>query len=193
MLSAYDVAVAQQLPEFTQQQQERINRALKRRQLEQPLQSNDYGKAIRLAQEIEMESHRQLTDFRLMLAKRRFIRQFEVKDAVAWRQNDEVIVQWHWPPDDLVRYAVIVWRIDRWPQSPKREEPGTGREMVLRGRHEQACTTRFKATRYMAVYLQVYFAMPDHIQQPPTWFYSDGNDPGSKTAAYYSGPDTKVI
>lgn len=193
ILSVYDEAVAQHFADFTQQQQERINKALKWGQLEMLLQNNDYGDAIRLAHEIEMESHKQIVDFRLTLAKSRFMRQFEAKDVVAWRQGDEVVVQWRWPPDDLIRYAVIVWRIDRWPQSPKREEPGTGRERVLRARHEQACTVRFNATRYMAVYLQVYFAIPDNAQQPPTWFYSDGNDPGSRTAAYYSGPGTKVI
>jgi hypothetical protein len=193
IFSIYDEVVARQFADFTRQQQERINRALKLGQLEQTLQNNEYGSAIQLAQEIEMEARKQITDFRLTLAKKRFIRQFEVKDIVAWRQNDEVIARWRWPADDLIRYAVIVWRIDRWPQSPQREEPGTGREMVFRGPHEQTGSARFKADRYMAVYLQIYLAMPDHTQQPPAWFYSDGNDPGSKTAAYYSGPGTKVI
>jgi hypothetical protein len=87
---------------------------------------------------------------------------------------------------------VIVWRTDRWPQGPQKAEPGTGRMLVFREQAENR-QTRFKAELYMAVYLQVYFAMPDPIQQPPAWFYSDGIDPGSKTEAYYSGPASKVI
>ncbi len=191
ILAAYDEAIVRQFAGFTPAQQERINRALKRVRLEQLLRNNDHRSAILLAQEIERESRKQLTDFRLMQAKSRFIRKFEARDVAAWRHNDEVLVQWSWPADDLVHYAVIVWRTDRWPQSPKRQEPGTGRELVMRGSGETRCMARFVAPRYMAVYLQVYFAIPDYTQQPPAWFYSDGFEPGSKTAAYYSGPDAK--
>ena len=190
--SVYDEMIARQFADFTKSQQERINRALRLGQLDQILQNNHYGSAIRLAQELELETRKQIIDFRLTLARKRFITQFEVNDIKAWRINDEVVARWTWPADDLVRYAIIVWRTDRWPQGPHRPEPGTGRELVIRGQ-KAGELFRFKADLYMAVYLQIYLAMPDFTQRPTAWFYSDGIDPGSKTEAYYSGPATKVI
>lgn len=191
--SAYDQTLAQQFADFSPLQQTRISRALKRGQWETALQDNEYAQAIRLAQEIEQEAHAPINDFRMLTAKQKFIRQFNVKDAVAWRSSDDVFVQWSWPAESLVRHAVIVWRFDRWPQNPRREEVGTGQERVFRHNQEQRCFTSFKAAAYKAVYLQVYFALPDYSQQPPAWFYTDGHEPGSKATAYYSGPDSKVI
>ncbi len=182
--SAYDESLAQQFSAFTVEQQERIKRGLKRGRLENALRSKDDGSAIRLAQEFEMESHKEFSDTRLTLAKQRFIKQFDVKDIEASLQGDEVVVRWRWPPDDMVRYALILWRVDRWPQHPRREEPGTRREWAFRNRNEQVCITRFKAMRQMPTYLQVYFAIPDGARQPSSWFYSNGDNPGSRKIAY---------
>jgi serine/threonine protein kinase len=191
--SVYNAAVAQQFADFTPQQYARINTALKRGQLEKALQGNDYGTAIRVAEEIEIESHQQITDLRLASAKRYFIQRFEVRDVAAWRQNDEVIVQWSWPQESLVRHAVILWRLDRSPQNPRREELGTTRQVVFREHQEPHALVRFPAPEYMAVHLQVYFAIPDYRQVPPTWFYSHGTEQGSRAKAYYSGPNYRAI
>jgi hypothetical protein len=188
MASAYDEELVRQFTPFTPEQQERINKGLKRGKLEKALRGKDYGCAIRLAQEIEMESHKALTDddrlaVALTLAKQKFIKQFDVKDVEAWLQGDEVVVRWRWPPDDLIRYAVILWRIDRLPRHPRKEEEGTGREWVFRVRNEQSCTTRFKIVRQAPIYLQVYLAMPDGARHPQTWFYSNGYAPSSRKVA----------
>jgi hypothetical protein len=181
--SAYDEALAQQFSNFTARDLERIKRGLKRGQLEQALQNEDYGQAIRLAQELEMESHKQITDYRLEMAKQKFIKQFDVKYIEVFYQGDEVIARWQWPPDDLVRHAVILWRVDTWPRSPRREEAGTQQIWVFRSRNEQLCTARFKVIQHMPVYLHIFLAMPDETRGPHAWFYSNGYEPGSKTVA----------
>jgi hypothetical protein len=192
ILAVYDEDLFQQFSSFTYEQGRRINKALKHGKLMQALQSNDYGHAIRLAQEIEIESRKPLTDFQLILAKQRFIKQFDVKNLEAWLQGYEVIARWNWPADDLIRYAVIVWRADRWPRSPKREEAGTERIWVFRSRNEQRSTTRFRVAQQTPVYLQVYLAMPNDAQQPGNWFYSTGKEPGSKKVAYSQSPNIQV-
>lgn len=192
IVASYDKDLFQQFSCFTYEQDTRINKALKHGKLKQALQSNDYGYAIRLAQEIEIESRKPLTDFQLILAKQRFIKQFDVKNLEAWLQGYEVIARWNWPVDDLIRHAVIVWRADRWPRSPKREETGTERIWVFRSRNEQRSTTRFRVAQHMPVYLQVYLAMPNDAQQPGNWFYSMGKEPGSKKVAYSQSPNIQV-
>ncbi len=190
--SAYDEELVQQFSAFTAEQQERINRGLKRGRMKNALQSKDYGRAIRLSQEIERESRKPIADFQLTVGKQKFIKQFDAKDVEAWLQGGEVVVRWRWPADDLVRYALVVWRVDRWPQRPRREEPGTERVWGVRSGNEQSGTARFRVVQ-MPVYLQVYLAMPDETRHPPTWFYSTGDEPGSKTIAYYQGSSIEAV
>jgi len=192
IVAIYDEKLAQQFASFTREQETRINKALKHGKLMETLQGNDYGYAIRLAQEIEIESRKPLNDFQLILAKQRFIKQFDIKNVEAWLQGYEVIVRWNWPVDDLIRHAVIVWRLDRWPRSPKREEIGTERTWVFRSRNEQSSTARFRVAQQAPVYLQVYLAMPNDTQQPMTWFYSTGKEPGSKRVAYAQSPNMQA-
>jgi hypothetical protein len=184
IIAIYDEELVKLFPCLTHEQGIRINKAVKYDKLAKVLQSNDYGPAIRLAQDFELEFHEPVTDFQLMLAKQKFIKQFDIKNVQAYMQGNEVIASWNWPSDDLIRYAVIVWRTDRWPHSPKREEAGTERAWVFRSRHEQSSMTTFSVAQQMPVYLQVYLAMPNDAQQPVTWFYSTGKELGSKKVAY---------
>ncbi|HTK09535.1 MAG TPA: AarF/UbiB family protein [Ktedonobacteraceae bacterium] len=194
ILANYDENIGNMFLDFTQQQKIYINKTLRYNLLEQYLQNGEYSQAIRFAQEIERDTRQQNTDFRLISARQKLVKQFEAKNVEGWRQNiDDIIVRWQWPAESLISHAVIVWRVDRWPQSPRKQEPGTERVLVPRGRNEQNCIHRFQATRYMSVYLQVYFAIPDYTQQPPSWFYADGREPSSKVAVYYSNSGNKVI
>ncbi len=178
---AYDEALARYFTVFTAEQQARINKGLKQGVLELALQSEDYGRAIRLAQEITLEIGKPLTDIRLTLAKKQFIKQFDVNSLEAIAQGDEVIARWRWPPDDLVRFAMLVWRVDRWPQHLRFKEYGTGQVWAFRNRNEQTCITMFKVVPHEPIYLRAFFAIPDESQQPPEWFFSEGNEPGSGT------------
>ncbi len=183
----YDETLAAQFRDFSSQQVERIEKALRRRRLEEAIQAGNYGQALRLVQEIETTTRQQITDPRLNLVRRKFIRQFEPLNVQGRRINDEVVASIQWPADELVRHAIIVWRTDRWPEHPRKDEPGTLRQIFFRDSHDLRCLARFEATRYMAIYLQVYFAIPDYTQRPPAWFFSDGMEPTSRIAVYYSG------
>jgi hypothetical protein len=178
--AVYEEELAQQFSGFTEQENERIQRALKHTDLEHALAHNDYGTAIRLAQEIAFRSRKPVLDDRLVQAKRMFIRNFDVKSVEALLTEEELIVRWAWPSDELVSFALVLWRYDDWPSHPKKNDPSTHRKLVTRHSRRPTNIEYIRVSQIWRAYIQVLFAIPDDTQQPPQWFYSNGETPGAR-------------
>lgn len=148
--------------------------------LEQAIQEKDHSRALNVAQRLELVAHRPLKDYRLAYVRRKFIRQFDITSLEARLHGEMVSVRWRWPGDELVRYAVIAWRVDHWPRSPQRAEPGTGLVWFTRNGNEQIGSQTFVVGFQQQIYLHAYLAIPDETSQSPTWFYSSGSEPGSR-------------
>lgn len=185
LIATYNESLAQAFVGFTSNEKEQLKKIQKFSRLKHALDTNDDRTAIVLAQEIEFLSRKPSNDqVRINQAKRRFIRQFEAEQVEAWLQDENVIVRWRWPDDELIRYILIVWREDRWPDHPKKEVPGTGRQWFSRPRNEQITIKNFRVGQRSQILLQAFLALPDDSQAPPIWFYSQGIGPTSRYIAY---------
>jgi hypothetical protein len=125
----------------------------------------------------------------LNIARQKFIRQFDAQDLQIRFQGDEIIARWQWPEDDLVQYAAVAWRTDRWPQHPKKSEAGTYLYHVHRSTYEHQGRFQFTVGRQPCVYVQVYLALgaieySDYMPPQTVWFYSNGDEPTSKKTIY---------
>jgi hypothetical protein len=101
-----------------------------------------------------------------------------------WLLGEQVTVRWRWPDDELIRFIIIAWREDRWPDHPKKEVYGTGRAHFSRPRNEQITTRSFHVGKRGQIFLQAFLAIVDDSHAPAIWFYSQGVGPTSRFLAY---------
>lgn len=178
-LQYYDEPLLQQFC-LTEAEEALLEQLHVRMRLEQAIQAKDHGQALRLARRIEVLSRSPLKDYRLAYERRKFIRQFDITSLEAHLQGETVTARWRWPDDKLIRYAVMVWRTDRWPRHPQLAEQGSGLLWITRNGNEQVGNKTFYVGSQQQIYLQSYLAMSDEIRHPPEWFYSSGHEPGSR-------------
>lgn len=183
IFALYDQDLIRKFTDFTPQEMQRINLAVKRSFFEYALKNNITREIIQLAHEIEVGQCEPLADEKqreaVKVAKQRFIQQYcpEQLQAHFNRQDGKVTVTWQWPSEQLVQYAAVAWRIDNWPQKP--EERNTYLyPPISRYTYEQYGYFQFHPGLQSRIYLQVYFAIPDHetFEQGTLWLYSSGDN-----------------
>ena len=90
-------------------------------------------------------------------------------------QTGEVEVRWQWPDENLVRWAAVAWRTDRWPSNPC--EQGTYLYHPVARGNESSGSFRFPAPLQQRIWLQLYFALPEtspgRTMPGITWHYSE--------------------
>jgi hypothetical protein len=182
IIASYDEQLASRFTDFTLAQQQRISQAMELKKLEGALQAKAHGFALRLARSIEATSRVPIRDERLSMARRRYVRQFDVRNVEIQLRGDTVYARWEWPTDDLIEFAVLAWRPDGWPLHPRKAEPGTIFYKIHRGSYAQQGGFAFKVGSLTQIYVQVYLAMPEYVSylDEVTWLYSSGDEPTSR-------------
>jgi hypothetical protein len=181
--SLYSGDLEEFLANFTPQQRQLLNEAEKHHRLDGLLASNAYEEAIRLALEIEKNRRTLIYDARLIQARQKFIRQFDAKEVTAQLLNtNEITIRWRWPDNELIEIAFVLWRPDRWPQPPQKQENGTQLSVVTRNPKERYGSLRLSYP-YRQAYVHVFMAIADYTQRRANWFYSRGNEPTSRDIA----------
>jgi hypothetical protein len=171
------------LADFTPQQRQLLKEAHKQCHLDELLTRNAYKEALELAYEIEKATQTLIYDTRLVLARQKFIRQFDAKEVtVQLLHGNGVMIRWLWPDNDLVEIAFVLCRPDRWPLPPPKREHGTQLSVVIRQPNERYGSLHLSYPDRQ-VYVHVFMAIADYTQQRANWFYSRGKEPTSRKAA----------
>lgn len=181
-MAAYDEELAARFTDFTEEERRRIGVLKNFDKLERALVGKAYRLALVTASEIEGYTRTPLNDNRLSVARMNFIKGFEAKDLRVQIQSGQAFVSWNWPNDLLVQFAVLVWRADRWPLHPRKEDPDRLLYRINRGFYEQYGYYQFSIGLVQYLYVQVYFAFSEFVEQTNEmyWFYSRGDEPTSK-------------
>jgi hypothetical protein len=170
IITLYTKDLEEFLASFTPQQRRLLNEADKHYRLDQLLADNAHEEAIRLAREIEIARHAIIPDARLVLARQRFIRQFDAKEVTAqFLHNNEIMIRWLWPDNELIEIAFVLCRSDRWPLPPSQRENGTLLEVVTRKTNERYGLLHLSYPDRQA-YVHVFMAIADYTQQRANWF-----------------------
>ena len=182
LYDAYDEELDNRFADFTDEERKRITILKNFGKLERALIGKAYRLALVTARELEMQTRTPITDNRLSIARMNFIRAFEVKNLRVQMQNGQAHAHWDWPNDELVQVAALVWRGDRWPLHPRKDDPGRVLYLVNRGFYEQYGGYQFAVGLARQIYVQVYFALSEFVAQTNQtyWFYSRGDEPTSK-------------
>lgn len=181
----YSTDMEEFLANFTPQQRKQLNEAEKHHRLDQLLARSAYEEAVQLAYEIEKAKHAIIYDARLVQARQKFIRQFDAKEVTAQLlHSNDIMIRWHWPENELIEIAFVLWRPDRWPRPPQQRENGTQLSIVIRNPKERDGMLRL-AYPYRQAYVHVFMAIADYTQQRANWFYSRGNEPTSRSIASF--------
>src|SRR5262249_25222590 len=115
LMSVYDEELDNRFNDFSVEEHSRIDILKNFSKLERALVAKAHRLALVTARDIEMQTRTPLTDTRLSVARKHFIKEFEAKNLHIYLQNGRVLARWDWPDDDLVQLAVLAWRGDRWP------------------------------------------------------------------------------
>jgi len=182
LYDVYDEELDNRFADFTDEERKRIATLKNFGKLDRALKSKAYRLALVTARDLEMQTRTPITDNRLSIARMNFIKAFEVKNLRVQMQNGLAYAHWDWPNDELVQVAALVWRDDRWPLHPRKDDPGRVLYMVNRGFYEQYGGYQFPVGLARQVYVQVYFALSEFMAQTNEiyWFYSRGDEPTSK-------------
>jgi serine/threonine protein kinase len=178
--AAYDPDLAAYFTDFTPDQEHRIAQARYLVDIVEAMRERDYPRALELAQTLEQSHHETTTDIRLSLAKRKFIRGYDVKEVEAVLEKDGLSIHWQWPDEHHVQQALVCLRADRYPSHPRKMEPGTMRCSVLRSEYQQhngvTLPLDMPMQQAQQVYVRVYTAIRDDwtTRYEPAWYYSDG-------------------
>jgi serine/threonine protein kinase len=182
LLTIYDEELDNCFNDFSSAERNQIAVVRNFSKLERALLGKAYRLALSTAREIEMQTRTPLTDSRLSIARKYFIRSFDAKNVRIYMQNGYAFARWDWPADDFIQLAVLVWRDDRWPLHPRNDDPGRILHRVTRSFYEQYSQFSFPIGCSAHLYVQVFFAISEVIEQPheTIWFYSRGNEPSSR-------------
>lgn len=182
LYDVYDEELDNRFADFTEEERKRIATLKNFGKLERALQGKAYRLALVTARDLEMQTRTPITDTRLSVARMNFIKAFEAKNLRVQLQNGQARACWDWPNDELVQVAALVWRADRWPLHPRKDDPGRILYLVNRGFYDQYGGYQFSVGLALQVYVQVYFALSEFMAQTKEiyWFYSRGDEPTSK-------------
>ena len=184
IIAAYDEELAQLFADFTPQQLERINRALKFSKLDQALNKGIYGLALKLAQEISMTYKVPITDERLSLARRKFVKPLDPRHLEARLQGDMLHATWNWPADEMIQHVVLSWNPFKWPDHPASPVNDSPFIPIYRGTYVQQGGVFIKVGQGQQLYVRVFSAIQDYLESSHSvqWYYSDGIEPTSRKA-----------
>lgn len=182
LYEAYDEELDQRFHDFTPREREQIAGLKNMGRLELALQGKAYRLALVTAREIESQTRTPINDSRLSLARKHFVKTFDPRNLQVYLQGGQAFARWDWPDDELIQFAVIVWRPDRWPLHPRKEDPGRFLLRVNRGFYEQFTYFQFSPGTASQIYAQVFFALFEVTDQnsEQQWYYSRGEEPTSK-------------
>ncbi|HEX7733623.1 MAG TPA: hypothetical protein VF458_02125 [Ktedonobacteraceae bacterium] len=182
LYEAYDEGLDQRFHDFTAREREQIAGLKNMGRLELALQSKAYRLALVTAREIELQTRVPINDSRLSIARMHFVKTFEPRNLEVYLQSGQAFARWEWPDDELIQFAVLVWRPDRWPLHPRKDDPGRALLRVHRGFYEQYAYFQFPAGAASQIYAQVFFALFEvtELTGEQQWYYSRGLEPTSK-------------
>lgn len=184
IMAVYDEELAMQFSDFTEEQRSRLALVLLHKKMKQALAAKAYGLVLQTAQVIERQTRMPLESVDVSLARRRFIHQYEPRNLQVLLSGDMAIARWDWPNDELVQYAVLVWRSDRWPLHPQKPDPGRAYHRINRQSYQAHGYFQFSYGNQRMLYVQVYFAISDYVSYKDDfdWFYSSGKEETSRQA-----------
>lgn len=182
LLEVYDEELDQRFNDFTSGERAQIVTLKNMGKLERALLSKAHRLALVTAREIELQMRTPINDDRLSLARMHFIKAFEPRNVQIYLQSGQAFARWDWPNDELIQFAVLVWRSDRWPLHPRKEDSGRVLLRVNRGFYEQYNGFQFQIGAAAHIYVQIFFAISEIIAltNEQHWFYSRGIEPTSK-------------
>ncbi len=185
VMRVYDEELDNRFNDFTELERKQLTVLRNFGKLDRALTSKAYRLALITVRDLEIQTRAPVADDRLTIARMNFIRAFEAKNLQVRIQNGQVFAQWDWPHDELIQFAAVVWRDDRWPQHPRREEPGSRLLRVNRRFYEQFGYFQFHIGVTSQIFVQIYFAISEFMEQTNemSWFYSRGDEPTSKWPA----------
>jgi serine/threonine protein kinase len=178
----YNEELDQRFNDFTPREREQFTALKNMGRLELALQSRHDRLALLTAREIEFQMRTPIHDPRLSRARRNFIRAFEARNLQVYLQTGQAFARWDWPDDELVQFAVLVWRPDNWPLHPRKDDPQRYLLRVNRGYYEQYTYFQFPLGSVSQIYVQVFFAISEVAEytNEQEWYYSRGQEPTSR-------------
>lgn len=153
IMAVYDEELAMQFSDFTEEQRSRLALVLLHKKMKQALAAKAYGLVLQTAQEIERQTRMPLESLDVSLARRRFIRQYEPRNLQVLLSGDTAIARWDWPNDELVQYAILVWRSDRWPLHPQKPDPGRACHRINRQSYQAHGCFQFPSCNQRILYV----------------------------------------
>jgi hypothetical protein len=198
VLNSYNKEHDQEFEVFAITERGHIIRIIKCLELQELLNNKEYEQAIIMARILARTSEKAIQNnlFQLHLATKRFIRDHNLVGLQAHIEEDratginEAVAHWHWPLNDLVKDALIVWRTDTWPQRPQEkswQDPAWRYVEVHRKSNQSNGECRFSIGHNTHIYIQTFASMRDDWDQDHmTWRYSDGIEPTSRIEAEIS-------
>ena len=203
ILHAYNKALDQEFEGFNSAERDRITRIMKSLELQEVLRNREDEHAILLARNFARTSEKAIQNnlFQLHLATKRFIREHDLAGLQVHIEDsptgtNEAIAYWLWPPTELVKDALIVWRTDTWPQRPQERswqegpQPRGGHDLewhyveVHRTNNQSQGEIKFPIGPYTHIYVRAFARISDDWEQEHLiWRYSDGIEPTSRAEA----------
>lgn len=199
ILHSYNKLLDQEFDGFNNAERDRINRILKCLELQELLRNKKDEQAILMARNIArtVEKAIQINLFQLHLATKRFIRQSDITGLQVHLENDQSVnsnnatVRWRWPPNDIVKDALVVWRTDTWPLNPQErcwQDPEWHYIEVHRKSNQADGECRLLIGLYMHIYVRIFASIRDEWDKENViWRYSNGTDPTSRAEATSPG------
>lgn len=172
-LPALDEELERQfLPPLQWQQECCLLYALLRRAIQYNMDREIVQIALELDERIQEPFTEKVVRDAVDKAKRCFIGQIHVGDVlIEAKPGGDIRVNWRWPSDPLVQFAVVAWSDDR---SNLDKRGGYLYHPIRRGCGEQGSFC-FNVGRRSRVFLQVLCACPDRTIKGVTWLYSRGD------------------
>lgn len=115
---------------------------------------------------------------------RELIRAADPTELKGSLEGDHLRLTWDWPADPRIQMCLVMWRPDRYPESP--EERDTPNLRLARRSYEaQGCALLSVSPSLTDIYARVYAALlDDSVKGFETWLYSPGSAASSRAAAH---------
>ncbi len=190
--NAYDPALAQRFFGFSPAEQQRIDKAMLTKALEDLLDKREYEPAIKLAQSIQKTAGQEIDTnltFKLKRATMRFIREQDLTNMTLHVEErgdtNYATVTWEWPTSELIQIALLVWSSDTWPDRPKVQSLRDPHYIQVRRKNNNVLhdSHSFAIGKGGHVYARGFAAILDIWDQEKTWRFSDGDEPTSSAEA----------
>ncbi len=188
----YDPVLAQRFFGFSPAEQQRIDKAMLTKALEDLLEKREYEPAIKLAQSIQKTSGQEIDTnltFKLKRATMRFIREQDLTNMTLQVEvrgdTNYATVTWQWPTSELIQIALLAWRSDTWPDRPKVQILRDPHYIQVRRKNNNVLhdSHSFAIGKGGHVYVRGFAAILDIWDQEKTWRFSDGDESTSSAEA----------